>query len=136
MKKNELPQDKSFLEVMTREVCYCKGDDGKYGTELSTGWNVKHEALVEAWEDINKRIKSAKETVLKGEKSPVYYFMELNLMDVSILSAYTGLWKIKVKRHMNPKVFAKLNDKKLSIYAKVFNITVEELKNFKASDEN
>ncbi len=131
MKKEDLPQDKSALEKMTREICYVKDNKGKYVTDLSRGWDVKADALDNAWEDINDRINEAKMAVKNGEKSPIYYFMELRLMDFPVISGYTGFWKMTIKKHMKPKVFASLSDKKLSIYAKAFDITVEELKNFK-----
>ncbi|MBA3705960.1 MAG: hypothetical protein H0W84_08700, partial [Bacteroidetes bacterium] len=68
-------------------------------------------------------------------KSPIYYFMELRLMDLQVLAAYTGFWKFTIKRHMKPSVFQSLNEKKLNIYAKAFDISVEELKNFKGAPQ-
>ena len=131
MKKEELPQDKSALETMTRELLYVKNNDGKYTTGLSTGWEVKKDALDNAWDDINERIETARIAVKNGKKSSIYYFMELRLMDFTILSGYTGFWKLTIKRHMKPNVFQSLNDKKLTIYAKAFDISMDELKNFK-----
>lgn len=131
MKKKEVPQDKSALVNYTRELCYAKNNEGKYETTLSTGWNVKTDALDIAWDEVKRRVEEAKQAVKEGTKSPVYYYMELRLMDVKILSAYTGFWKFSVRRHMKPSVFKKLSDKKLIVYAKAFDISVDELKNFK-----
>lgn len=131
MKKEELPQDDSALKVMTRELLYVKNDDGKYTTGLSTGWDVKKEALDNAWEDINDRVEEARKAVRLGEKSPIYYFMELKLMDMPVLKGYTGFFAWSIKRHMKPSVFKSLSEKKIAIYAKAFDITIEELKNFK-----
>lgn len=131
MKKDELPQDKSALESMTRELLYVKDKEGKYTTDLSTGWEVKKAALDNAWDDIRERTEEAKRAVKNGEMSPIYYFMELRLMDFTVLSGYTGFWRFTIKRHMKPSVFQSLSDKKLSIYAKAFDITLNELKNFK-----
>jgi hypothetical protein len=131
MKKEELPQDKSALGNVTRELCYVKDKDGKYTTGLSTGWEVKKDALDNAWNDINEKVKEAAIAVKKGEKSPILYFMELRLMDLQLLSDYTGFWKFNIKRHLRPKVFHSLSEKKLSIYAKVFEVSLEELKNLK-----
>lgn len=133
MKKNEVPQDKTFLRDISREVCYVKNEEGKYDVALSTGWKVKHEALIEAWEDIRQRVEEARTLVLKGEKSPVFFFMEYRLMDMSLLASYTGFWRWKVKRHMNPKHFRKLSKRKLEVYANVFDIEIEDLTNFNAS---
>jgi hypothetical protein len=131
MKKEELPQDESALKAMTRELLYVKDKEGKYTTGLSTGWEVKKAALDNAWDDIKERVEAARIAVKNGEKSPIYYFMELRLMDFPVLSGYTGFWNFTIKRHMKPSVFKGLSDKKLGVYAKAFDITVEELKNFK-----
>ena len=114
MKKEELPQDKSALESMTRELMYVKDKEGKYTTDLSTGWEVKKAALDNAWDDIRERIEEARLAVKNGEKSPVYYFMELRIMDFPVLSGYTGFWAFTIRRHMKPSVFNSLSDKKLA----------------------
>lgn len=134
MKKEELPQDPSALAEFTREVCYVKGKDGAYEQALSTGWNVKAEALDEAWKDINARIVLAADQVKKGEKSPVLFFMEVRLMDMQTLSGYTGFWGFTIKKHMKPSAFQKLSDKKLNIYARAFRITLEALTKFDGSN--
>jgi|SRR3954469_6643887 len=131
MKEEDLPQDKSALEKMTREICYVKNSDGKYTTGLSTGWDVKKDALDNAWEDIQERTEAARIAVKNGEKSPVFYFMELRIMDFQVLSGYTGFWKFTIKRHLKPNVFQSLSDEKLKRYAKAFDVSVEELKKFK-----
>lgn len=131
MKKENLPQDKSALGNITREVCYVKNSDGTYTTDLSTGWDVKKDALDNAWNDINERVEAARIAVRNGEKSPVYYFMELRLMDLPVLAGYTGFWKITLKRHMKPSVFKTLSKEKLQKYAQAFDISLEELIHFK-----
>ena len=131
MKKEDVPQDPSALVGVTRDVCYVKDKDGKYTTDLSIGWEVKKQALDNAWDDIKERVEEASKKVKNGEISPVFYFMELKLMDLALLSSYTGFWKWTIKRHFKPSVFQKLNEKKLNIYAKVFDVSVNDLKNFK-----
>ena len=131
MKKEELPQDESALKNVTRELCYVKNADGTYTTGLSTGWEVKKTALDSAWEDIKERVEEARAAVKNGEKSAIAYFMELKIMDLTVLSGYTGFWKFNIKRHLKPGIFASLSDDKLKKYAEAFEITVEELKGFK-----
>ena len=128
MKKDEVPQDLGSLGKITKEVCYATDSTGKYVTELSTGWEVKTKALDVAWEDIAKRIESAKEQVLNNHASPLLFFMEYRLMDISILADYTGFWKWQIKRHLKPEVFKNLSDKKLQKYAEAFNVKVDDLK--------
>lgn len=131
MKKEDLPQEPGALSRLTRELCYVKNEEGKYETALSKGWDIKKEALDSAWIEVNDRVEEARKAVAAGLKSPVYYFMELNLMDVGVLSGYTGFYTFFVKRHLRPSVFKNLSDRKLEKYARAFDITVEELKNFK-----
>ena len=131
MKKEDLPQEPGALSRLTRELCYVKNEDGKYETALSKGWDIKKEALDSAWVEVNDRVEEARKAVVRGEKSPVYYFMELSLMDIPVLSGYTGFYSFFIKRHLRPSVFKTLSDKKLEKYAQAFDITVSELKNFK-----
>lgn len=130
MKKEDLPQDPSALVGVTRDVCYVKDKDGKYTTDLSIGWDVKKQALDNAWEDINERIAEAAAKVKSGEISPVFYFMEKKLMDLPLLSGYTGFWQWTIKKHFKPSVFKSLSESRLQTYAKAFDISVDELKNF------
>jgi hypothetical protein len=130
MKKEDVPQDPSALVGVTRDVCYVKDKDGKYTTDLSIGWDVKKQALDNAWDDIKERVAEAATQVKNGEISPIFYFMEVKLMDITLLSSYTGFWKWTIKRHFKPSVFKNLSDTKLATYAKAFEISVEELKNF------
>jgi hypothetical protein len=89
---------------------------------------VKATALDVAWKDIEQRIENARQKVLNNEASPILYFMELRLMDIGIVSAYTGFWKWTIKKHLRSASFKRLPEKKLKKYAGAFNITVEELK--------
>lgn len=135
MKKEEIPQDDGALNKLTKEVVYAVDKDGLYTTELSTGWNVKSTALDVAWDDIAQRIEYARQKVLRNEASPILYFIELRLMDIGILSAYTGFWKLTIKQHLKYSVFKKLSEKKLQQYADAFNVSVEELKTMNVHED-
>ena len=106
----------------------------KYSSELSTGWDVKTKALDLAWEDIEKRIEAARQKVLNNEASPILYFLELRLMDMTILASYTGFWKWTIKKHLKPAAFKNLSQQKLQQYADAFNVSVEELKTMNVHD--
>lgn len=131
MKKKDIPQDPSKLGDFTREVCYVKNKEGKYETALSSGWDVKNDALDNAWDDINNQVEEARKEVKAGRKSPIYFYFIVQLMDFNVLAGYTGFWKFSIKKHMTPKGFARLNEQKLAKYAKAFDLRVEELINFK-----
>lgn len=134
MKKQDIPQDESALVSFTRELCYGQKEDGTYDTVLSTGWNVKTEALDQAWNEAHRRMEAALEAIEEGKASPILYFMERSLMDIPTLAAYTGLWSFRVKYHLKARPFGRLNDALLTRYAKSFRITINELKKFNAED--
>ena len=135
MKKEDIPQDNGALNKLTKEVVYAVDSSGNYSTELSSGWEVKTTALDVAWKDIELRIAEAKRKVINNEASPLLYFIELRLMDIGIVSAYTGFWKWSIRQHMKPAVFKKLSDQKLQKYAEAFNVSVEELKTMNVHEE-
>lgn len=130
MKKEDIPQDKG---AFPSEISYVVDDKGKYTTGISNGWEIKKIALDVAWNDVDKKIAEAKQKVLNGEVSPVYYFMQLKIMDLSIIAGYTGFWQWQIKRHFKPAVFEKLSQKKLQQYAELFETTVDELKNLRVT---
>ena len=135
MKKEEIPQDDGALNKLTKEVVYAVDSNGKYITELSTGWDIKATALDVAWKDIEQRVESARQKVINKEASPLLYFMELRLMDIGIVSAYTGFWKWTIRRHLKPAVFDKLPEKKLQRYATTFNIGIADLKTMNVHED-
>jgi hypothetical protein len=134
MKKDEIPQDLGALGKITGEVCYVVDESGHYTTVLSNGWEVKSTALDVAWKDVAERVQAAAEKVQKQEASPVLFFMELRVMDVPILAAYTGFWKWQVKRHLQYDVFKRLSERKLKKYAEVFEVGLDELKTMKVHE--
>lgn len=134
MKKEDIPQDDGALNKLTKEVVYAVDKSGNYTTALSTGWEVKATALDVAWKDIEERIRQAKQKVLNNQASPLLYFMELRLMDIGIVAAYTGFWKMTVKKHLKPQAFKNLTEKKLARYASVFNVTVDEFKTMNVNE--
>lgn len=132
MKKDEVPQDEgSLAKVGVNELCYAVDENGNYTTAQSSGWDVKTAALDESMRLIEERVQETNKQIAEGKLSPIAYFMELHRMDLPILASYVGIHRWFVKRHFNPKRFQKLSNITLKKYADVFNISVEELKNYK-----
>ena len=131
MKENEVPQDDDgLLEGKLREVCYAVDESGNYTTVLSTGWTPKNAALKQAWEVVNEKIEQVKQEVIAGKVSPLAYFMEKHIMNLKLVSEYTGISKWRIRRHMKPKIFAKLDNETLAKYAAAFETNVSSLKDF------
>ena len=135
MKKEEIPQDLGALGKITGEIVYAVDESGKYSTVLSNGWEVKTAALDVAWKDVEQRINEAKTKVDRREASPILFFMELRVMDISIVAAYTGFWKWQVKRHLKYSVFEKLSEARLKKYPELFEVSVKELKTMQVHED-
>jgi len=87
MKKENVPQDMSSLGKITKEVCYATDSSGKYVTELSSGWDVKINALDVAWKDVEERIAKAKQQVLNGYWHSIRLYRLLEMADKKTFKA-------------------------------------------------
>ncbi|HJN05706.1 MAG TPA: hypothetical protein QF480_03750 [Bacteroidales bacterium] len=132
MKSKDVPQDDAnMLQGKFKEPVYSLDEEGNYITVPSVGWDPKNAVMQEAWDIVNEKVEKARQYVLSGKLSPIGYYIEKNIMDIGLVAKYMGVRKWKVKKHLAPKNFAKLNDEMLEKYAKVFSISKEELVNIK-----
>ena len=130
MKADEVPQDKGYLiEGKISDLNYVVDKDGHYTSRQSRGWIPKNEAIRLAWDLVYEHAEDIRRQVLEGKLSPVALYMELNVMDVSILANYMELPKRKVKKHLKMKEFIKLPSALIARYAEVLNIKPDELVN-------
>ena len=106
---------------------YNLDEKGEFGTIMTANHLERLVPLKEHWENIYDRVQIAKRKVLNGEASPLLYFMERTVMDLTILAGYAHIPKWKVKRHLKPKVFQNLKPTVLEKYAAAFGISREEL---------
>jgi hypothetical protein len=116
---------------LSRELSYHYREGGNY--EKVVGFHPEQDRVIlqQAWDLFNERIEEARQKVIRGEVSPVVYYMEKNLLDPMNLSMMSGIAIWRVKRHFKPRVFKKLNEKTLKKYAEAFNVTIEQLHNVK-----
>lgn len=128
MKVDEVPQDlKYFQNAIVRDLVYAVDDEGRYTAVVSDGWSVKNDALDVTMDDINEGCEEIRRRVLSGETSPLEYHAAKNFMEVSLLSDYTGISKRNIRKHFDPKAFARLDRETLEKYADALRITVEQL---------
>jgi len=130
MKKKEVPQDKGLMEGRFKDVCYALDEHGNYVPVLSEGWDPKNDAMRQAWDVIHEKVEEARQQVLSGKYSPVYYFMVKNMMDVKLLAEYMEIPKRKVRRHLKLSNLEKLDQDIMEKYTEVFNITTQQLVKF------
>lgn len=85
-------------------------------------------AMEQAWEEVERKVDKARERVRKEERSPLAFFMELNMMDPKTIARYMGSSKRKVKQHLRPKGFQRIDASTMNAYADLFGIELDELR--------
>lgn len=128
MKQGEVPQNNSKTLSGQKKALYVQDSDGRYITELSSGWDVEEVVLNQAIERFLLREKEAINRAEKGLTSPLECHMYQRRMDVTVLSQSTGFFKCQIRRHFNPVRFERLSERKLTRYADALGISVDALK--------
>jgi hypothetical protein len=126
MKKKEVPQDVGLAGRMC-EVSYALNEQGRYELVQSYGWEPKTVTLKQAWDIIIEEIEEVANDVKAGKISPLAYHMTRNQMSTKLLAKYAAISRWRVKRHLKPEKFSRLKHSVLEKYARVFNITPEQL---------
>ncbi|MFH1159921.1 MAG: hypothetical protein V1733_03115 [bacterium] len=111
-----------------RELFYEYNSDGTYDKEVRLHDDSDKLFINQAWEVFDERTEEARQKVYAGKVSPIVYYMERDLMDPLGLAMQAGISLWRVKRHLKPGVFKRLNDETLQKYANVFSISVDQLK--------
>jgi len=127
MKIDQVPQDDSILEGHSR-ACYAQDRNGQYMITKSRGWQVEAIANRQALSDVEEKIAQAARDVTEGRASPLAFHMACFHMDASLLAKHTGIWSLRIRRHLRPAVFARLPDGLLQRYANAFGIDLSSLK--------
>ena len=126
MKISDVPQDIGISEDI-QVVSYATEEDGRYVKVGSRGWDPINVANGLAWEQVAETIRQTIVEIHKGKRSPLAFYMVLNQMDVPLLAHYTGFFKWRVKRHLKPKIFARLKPAVKEKYAALFKVSTAEL---------
>jgi hypothetical protein len=107
-------------------VMYTEKDDGTYGSVESGSYLIEND-LDDFWVKMTHIEKMMREKLLKGEISPIHYFMVVEGLTPSELASRSGLSAGKVKKHLDAKGFNSVTVAQLSKYARVFNIPVANI---------
>ena len=134
MKTTDVPQQ-GGLNAGCREINYAVGSDGRYTLASSVGWEAKNIALRQAWEAIVEQLRGVLIEIKAGKMSPLAYYMVKEQMDPGLLAQYSGVSRWRVKRHLKPAVFARLEDSTLIVYAELFRISVAQLRSVPAEPD-
>jgi hypothetical protein len=128
MKANEVPQDGSYYYEGKKRACYALNEEGKYIIVPSNGWSAEEVVNGLAVDDLAAHLEETRKAVLAGVKSSLCYHMERRQMIPEILAKTAGIAGFRVKRHLRPEIFSKLNTSVLDRYAKALAVSLEELK--------
>lgn len=131
-----MPQDGFDLKTFnSTRINYAVDKNGKYIATESSGWDVNDAVMHNFQGYFDELSEEAKKKFLNKESSPLEYFMYHFGLDLTTLAMQIKFSKRKIKKHFNPQIFEKLDDKTLQVYADIFRISIEEIKNF-GSNEN
>ena len=128
MNKEQVPQDEENLnEGKLAKLYYATDDKGHYVKVNSIGWEPETVAMQQAWDVVNHEVEDAREKVIKGQASPVLYYLKKNIMTPALVASYVGTLSLVVRLHCRPFFFNRLSKKTLEKYAFTFRISVAEL---------
>ena len=128
MEENSNPVYKDQRYGQSRELLYTYDKEGQYHRNVGFHGEPDRVILQQAWDHFGERIEDARKRVIDGKASPIVFYMEKILADPLNLSMMAGISIWRVKWHLRPGVFKRLNEKTLKKYADAFNISVDQLK--------
>ncbi len=127
MKTNEVPQEAVRTYAGNRKLLYAVDDTGQYTSVVSSGWQVEAQATEAAICEYDQLAEQAWQQAKDGLCSPLAYHMYVCRMDEPLLAQVTGLWRWRIRRHMQPHRFAKLSSALLQRYADALGISAQQL---------
>ena len=133
MKKADVPQQESMLEGHQR-ACYALDEQGRYVVVGSIGWELEKIVNGQANEEVRQAIATALARVRAGKASPLAYHMARRQMDAAMLSAYSGVSRLRIRWHLRPGPFARLPEALLRRYAEALDLTTGELRSVPEGD--
>ena len=126
MRKDDVPQDPSFYRGHER-ACYAVDEDGRYVQAKSRGWEVERIATEQALLELEEDVERERVAVLAGERAPLAYHLATRQMTPKLCAQHVGLATWRVKRHLKPRVFARLSPELLARYAACLDLELAEL---------
>ena len=127
MKKSEVPQDRASAFEGQKKAVYAVDDDGRYTITGSSGWEAEEVVLEQAITHFKQMAAAALERVRGGTAAPLEYHMYNRRMDLTLLAQSMGFFKWRVRRHLRPAAFARLDDTILEQYADALGLTIQQL---------
>lgn len=128
MRIDEVPQQTNAALAGIRKAVYACDENGVLVTVPSCGWEVEEIVTQHAVDALKQKTSAALAAAKSGKCSSLAYWMYEKRMDELLLAQSTGLWRWRVRRHLQAKHFAKLPDRILCIYSEALGLSIETLK--------
>jgi hypothetical protein len=128
MDKSAVPQDPSPTYEGQRKLLYAVDDKGQYTGVHSAGWEPETFATLTAIAELDRLRDEAWTRALNRDTSALEFHMFDRRMELDTLSATTGIWKWRIRRHFDVQRFARLPEHILQRYADAMGISVARLK--------
>jgi hypothetical protein len=127
MKTDEVPQQTSRMLGGYTRACYAVDQDGRYVVVESKGWQVEDVVNAQANAEIARACEAVRQRVQQGQASALEYHMVRNQLTPALLAAYAGVSWWRVRWHLRPRVFARLDARWRERYAAALRLPVAEL---------
>lgn len=127
MNVSDVPQEGNRTLGQLRKALYAKGADGRMVLVASKGSEVDEAVTMQAVERLQAFADDARKRCLAGQTAPLEVWMWTKRMDVPLLSQITGIWQWRIRRHLQPRNFARLSPELLQRYALALGLRAEQL---------
>ncbi|MES2817750.1 MAG: hypothetical protein V4812_02035 [Pseudomonadota bacterium] len=127
MKLEDVPQDHSSTYGGHSKLVYAVDAGGHYQGAQSDGWEPEAFATQLAVAELQAQEAEALAAWRVGELSPLKYLMCQCRMDEAALAQIAGLWQWRIRRHFQPRHYARLPGRVLQRYADAFGLDVAQL---------
>ena len=126
MKRGEVPQEQK-VPAGVRKAVYALDDAGRYAPVATSGWSAEEAVTGAAVEEYRRLACEAWDEARRGEASPLKFHMYDRRMDEPTLAQSAGIWRWRLRRHLQPAGFARLDPEGLARYAAALGLPVELL---------
>jgi hypothetical protein len=127
MDLDAVPQEGNATLDGHSKLMYARDAQGRVVTTRSRGWEAEEIVTSHAVDVLVEQAAAARARVAAGLASPLEYWMYARRMDVALLSQTSSFWQWRVRRHLQPRHFARLSAPQLARYAEALGLSVATL---------
>ncbi len=126
MRKDQVPQDDSFLEGH-RKATYAVGEGGRYEVVPSRGYEPERIATAVALEERDRQVRLAWEAAASGRRSPLAYHLAARQLTARRFARQAGVLSLAVLWHLRPAGFRRMRPATALRYSASLGLSPDEL---------